>query len=341
MSQGHSLPHFFKASFIPCYFLPDSSLFYSLVGISPLLRPNGHAIFTSTSVSIFDTLASPHPFLNGSKALSSDFWFSFPLHLSLEPLTPLSFLSLLCPPPALSLTIIHRSFGSPPLSTFLRALSRGYIHGIPLLTPTLVRKFPPLSLATAYGLLDTLRQGVASTRRTPPPTASMLHPTLLSPLLPPLISASPNDPDDAPLESFAFTCHKDEWSSADLTGRFPVKSVNGHEYILVTIHHGYIHFTPLKSRSSTSYVSAFSSAITFFRSLSHPLTFLKIEDNKTSADPTALFRSVSLPFKYAPPQNHRSLTAEWAIRTVKNHLISTFSSCHITFPPYRCPDLLP
>jgi hypothetical protein len=26
----------------------------------------------------------------------------------------------------------HRSFGSPSLSTFLRALSRGYIHGIPL-----------------------------------------------------------------------------------------------------------------------------------------------------------------------------------------------------------------
>ena len=29
------------------------------------------------------------------------------------------------------------------ISTFLRALSCGYIHGIPKLTPTLVRKFPP------------------------------------------------------------------------------------------------------------------------------------------------------------------------------------------------------
>jgi hypothetical protein len=54
----------FKASPIPCYFLPDSSLFHSLVGISTLLCPHGHAIFTSTSVSLFDTpylLLPPFP----------------------------------------------------------------------------------------------------------------------------------------------------------------------------------------------------------------------------------------------------------------------------------------
>jgi hypothetical protein len=86
----------------------------------------------------------------------------------------------------------HRSFGSPSLSTFLRALSRGYIHGIPLLTHTLVRKFPPLSLATAYGHLDTLRQGVASTRRTPPPTClSVASNASFTPYPPPLIQASP------------------------------------------------------------------------------------------------------------------------------------------------------
>jgi hypothetical protein len=116
-----------------------------------------------------------------------------------------------------------------------------------------------------------------------------------------------------------------------LTGRFPVKSVNDHEYILVTVHHGYIHLTPLKTRSSASYVSAFSSVVTFFKSLSHPLTFLMI-DNETSADLTAFFRSVFLPFQYAPRKTTAlSRPAERAIRTAKNHLISTFSSCHTTF----------
>ena len=80
-------------------------------------------------------------------------------------------------------------------------------------------------------------------------------------------STPPPDPDDETLPSFSRTFPKDEWSSADLTGRFPVKSVNGYEYILVTVHHGYIHLTPLKNRSSASYVSAFSSVVTFFKSL--------------------------------------------------------------------------
>ena len=332
-----SLP--FKASPIPCYFLPDSSLSHSLVGISPLLRPNGHAIFTSTSVSIFDSPTSTHPFLTGSKTPSSDLWFfsvpSVPLPRALNT----ALFSLASLPAARFVAYHHRSFGSPSLSTFLRALSRGYIHGIPLLTHTLVRKFPPLSLATAYGHLNTLRQGVASTRRTPPPTCLSVAPNAsLTPTPPP--DPSLPDPDDAPLESFAVTSHRREWASADLTGRFPVKSVNGHEYILVTVHLGYIHLTPLKNRSSASYVSAFSSVVTFFKSLSHPLTFLHI-DNETSSDLTAFFRSVSLPFQLAPPQNHRSLPAERAIQTAKNHLISTFSSCHATFPPNRWPDLLP
>ena len=72
-----------KTSPISCYFLPDTALSHSLVGISPLLRPNGHAIFTPTSVSIYDTPTSPLPFLTGSKTSSSDLWF-----FSVPPLTP-------------------------------------------------------------------------------------------------------------------------------------------------------------------------------------------------------------------------------------------------------------
>ena len=91
-----------KSSPISCYFLPDSALSHSLVGISPLLRPNGHAIFTPTSVSIYDTPTSPLPFLTGSKTPSSDLWFfSPPPPLPPKPLSSHSPLFL---SPALSLT---------------------------------------------------------------------------------------------------------------------------------------------------------------------------------------------------------------------------------------------
>jgi hypothetical protein len=65
-------------------------------------------------------------------------------------------------------------------------------------------------------------------KRRSPPDRSFL-PTYLPP------SSAPVDP---LLPSQSFTIAKTEWSSADLTGRFPVRSYDGYEYVLVVIHHG-------------------------------------------------------------------------------------------------------
>ena len=43
---------------------------------------------------------------------------------------------------------------------------------------------------------------------------------------------------------YSHTSHHSEWTASDLTGRFPVPSYLGHEYILVTLHRGFIHSTP-------------------------------------------------------------------------------------------------
>jgi hypothetical protein len=152
------------------------------------------AIFTPTSVKIFDTPDSPLPFLSGTKSPNSDLWFfSTPQPHTIPP-PPTALFSLSSLPLARFVAYHHRAFGSPPISTFLRALSRGYIHGIPKLTPTLVRKFPPLSLATSYGHLDTLRQGVASTRRAPPSTCLNLFPPLPPDVSPPTSVPPPPPP---------------------------------------------------------------------------------------------------------------------------------------------------
>ena len=95
----------------------------------------------------------------------------------------------------------------------------------------------------------------------------------------------------------------------------------------------------MKTRTSASYVTAFSSALSFFKARNHPVTALKI-DNETSEPLTNLFRTSSLYFQYAPPGNHRTLTAERDIRTAKNHLISILASTHLTFPSNRWDDLL-
>jgi hypothetical protein len=213
ISSGSSLS--LLKPLLSCYCFPDSSLSNSLVEIFPLLRPNGHAIFTSTSVAIFDAIFTSTPFLTGSKALSSDLrFFSFP-QTPIPRALNTAFFSFASLPAARFFAYHHRSFGSPSLFTFLRALSRGYIHGIPLLIHIIARKFPPLSLATAYGHFDTLQQGVASTHspRTGPPPPPYLPLGLTQHLHRPHCpsrSHPPPDPDDETLSSFPYTCHKEE-----------------------------------------------------------------------------------------------------------------------------------
>jgi hypothetical protein len=83
--------------------------------------------------------------------------------------------------------------------------------------------------------------------------------------------------------SLTRTVHRSEWTASDLNGRFPVPSSNGDDYILITLHLGFIHYIPLKSRTAASYVSAFQQIFAFFKSRSFPVTHF-ILDNESSFD---------------------------------------------------------
>ena len=92
----------------------------------------------------------------------------------------------------------HRAFGSPVLSTFLKAIRAGYLASIPRLTATIVLRNPPLSLATSFGHLDACRKGLHSTRQSFPPSLLALtraqHKATLPPtppLTPPTIACTP------------------------------------------------------------------------------------------------------------------------------------------------------
>jgi hypothetical protein len=155
---------------VSVYFLPDSALSHTLFGVCPLIRPQGRCVFTNTSCLFFDAPDSTAPFLQGSKTPDSDLWFlqvPTPSTLHHAPSTLFTLQELPC---ARFVAYWHRAFGSPSLSTFIDALASDFIS-IPRLTPTLVRKYSPLSCATSFGHLDTLRQGISSTRRSPSPHA--------------------------------------------------------------------------------------------------------------------------------------------------------------------------
>jgi hypothetical protein len=96
----------------------------------------------------------------------------------------------------------------------------------------------------------------------------------------------------------------------DLTGRFPIPSFNWNEYILITVHLGYIHYLPLQSRTAASYNSTFS----------QNLCLLQVQ----------VFSRHS-----SYPNQHRTNRAERAFRTGKNPFLSVLSAAHIYFPPNR------
>ena len=63
-----------KSETVACYVVPDSLLAHNLFGTSPLIRPNGRALYDPTSVQFFDSPVSAVPFLSGSKSPDADLW---------------------------------------------------------------------------------------------------------------------------------------------------------------------------------------------------------------------------------------------------------------------------
>jgi hypothetical protein len=111
-------------------------------------------------------------------------------------------------------------------------LSRGFIT-VPHLTAKLVSRYPPLSLSTSFGHLDTLRKGIASSR---PKISSCCLSLVTTDSLPSrsssrLASSTFSFPSDA---TRSRTICRSEWTAADLTGRFPIPSHDGYEYRIAT-----------------------------------------------------------------------------------------------------------
>ena len=221
--------------------------------------------------------------------------------------------------------LIHATLGSPPISSFLRALDRGYLDTIPRLNARMVRRNEPHSPATAYGFLDQTRQGQRSTRPTSSPPS-------------PPVSPPPTPDEDELLDQDTLAClvikliPSADLLHVDATGRFPHTSRRGTSSILLFIWDNYVHIEPLCDRSAASYVKAYKSAFAFFRSRRGHLPPLVRLDNETSRALEDFLSSESVAHQFVPPGSHRANRAEPAIRRTKNHIIATLCTTHPTMP---------
>ncbi|KAL7484256.1 hypothetical protein ACHAW6_009898, partial [Cyclotella cf. meneghiniana] len=177
--------------------------------------------------------------------------------------------------------------GYPVLSTWCKAIDRGYFRGWPGLTSTRVRRFVKPSEYSAMGHLDQRRQGIRSTKTmTATPTADSME-----------------EPQQLPLNDktnmvFMTMVDIDGQLFTDQTGRFPITSNRGNNYVVIfyTVDANHIKSYPIKSRHRSELLRAYSEVYAYLRVRGYRPQLHKL-DNESSRD-------------------------ERAIRTWKNHFVA-------------------
>ena len=129
---------------------------------------------------------------------------------------------------------------------------------------------------------------------------------------------------------------------SDLTGRFPVTSIQGHKYLLIVYDYdsNAILAEPLRSRSDTDLLHAYDTVINLLKQQGL-MPQLQRLDNEASTALKSRLHNHGISYQLVPPHIHRRNAAERAIRTFKNHFLAGLSSTDPTFPMYLWSALVP
>jgi hypothetical protein len=143
-------------------------------------------------------------------------------------------------------------------------------------------------------------------------------------------------------EVFTLVMHRSEAENhSDATGRLPVASYRGNNYILVSVYKNYIHAEPMPSREKESYIEAYRKTYQILGGKGHKPNCQKLDNETSQALEDFFANEVKVDWQYVPPSSHRRNKAERAIRTFKNHFISTMASANANFPLYLWDQVLP
>jgi hypothetical protein len=218
------------------------------------------------------------------------------------------------------------------LDTWLKAIRAGHFATWPGLTEDLVRKHLPKELAKVKGHLSQRQKNLRSTTKT--------------------ISAPVTDSDDSAESDPTPTKIKTHHVFAalvdvgkvygELTGRFPIQSSRGHQYILTLYDYDIntISTEPMKNRTDKERIRAYTA-------LHHQLlnaglkTELQIMDNECSNKFRQYLNEQNIALQLVTPHLHRQNAAERAIQTFKNHFVAGLCSVDKQFPMHLWCELLP
>jgi hypothetical protein len=316
------------------YVFRDEDLVHNLLGIAPFADCGCKAVFTADAFSLYHRKT----LILAGKRHSANLW-----HISLDreptsmktaqlhrsanpPAQPVLLLNADTRQNSKYVQFVHACMGSPPPTTFLHAVQKGYLageHQFPRLTAKMVRQYMPNSEATARGHLNKTptaqphsdSQSVSALRRAhrrsqrilktksegQPPTPSVLF-----------------DPTKVPKST---TIHM------DYTGRLPSRGSAGTLCFLVACWGSYIHLEPLASMKGTDTAAAITKALLFFLERQVHLDTIRM-DNQSSPEVRLVAEKFHLKWELVNPYQKEPNRAERAIRTAKNHIIAVRSGFH-------------
>ena len=324
---------------LPAHVFDDNSLQQSLFGISDITNLDYNATFRKDGLYLYQNKDLVH---YTPKAPNATSW-TLPLQRPCAKANA----ALSLPSDKKYSQFMHASFGSPALSTLLRALRKGYLSSLPRFTSALLCKHPPNSLATAMGHLDRRRQGLDSTTPviavppppTPPTTDDSSPPETYEDDIKNISELPGSVIDNDP------TIYTKLFDTADFdaTGRYPVPSAGArHIYHLVSCFNGNIHVETMQSRTSAAYILAYKNTFQHWSRYGPAPEIVRL-DNETSTDlEKFLLEELRVKnFQYFPTRNHRANRAERCIRTWKNHFIATLATASPKFPISYWNKLIP
>ena len=300
----------------------------NLLSIGQLCDDGCIANFTKNEVKI---LKNNHTILQGKRNTSNGMWYvpiprtsthssqviNAALHNKANIITKLH-------PTSDLIRFLHAAAFSPAKSTWIKAVEKGFFSSWPGLTTAAINKYLPQSIHTAMGHLDQERKNLRSTKsdQTTEDPFETVSPAMRT------------------HDVYAHVQQNHIYS--DQTGKFPVQSNRGHNYIMIIYDYdtNSIHAEPIKNRSTAELTAAYSNIQKHLQQIGCAPQ-LHTLDNEAPAELLALIENNNCKYEIVPPYVHRRNAAERAIRTFKNHLIAGISSVDPNFPLSLWDRLLP
>jgi hypothetical protein len=307
------------------HIFPDMQGSLPLLSIGKLCDHGCIAIYEKDTVNI---LKDKKIILQGKRDFSTGLWF-IDLNKNNQPTHHFASASTIVHNDintAQRVAFFHAALGSPTPSTLTDAMDRGFIN-IPAFTKAMFNRNLPKLIASSKGHLDRTRQGIRSTHPNNHPinqteTKEEMLPSTASRTKTNVVNVKLLNSDQITGQNYN-----------DMTGRFPVASVTGKNYILVmyNVDANYIHVEAMTDRSGPQYRAAYERGYEYFNDRGCPVVF-EYMDNEVPLTVLNYCRDKNITIQLVPPDNHRANRAERAIRTFKNHAIASLSSASPDFP---------